>query len=316
MRYWWVNHKQTVRQEVSEGCLWAPTREANGARSQFYDNMRIADVGDGVLSFADGRIAYAGTVASLAFPSPKPPSFGETGGYWSNEGWLLPVEWRALRQPVSPKLLIAELRQWLPGKYSPIHPVSGNGNQKAYLAEIPEPLFQYVLLQSGGLPFDAEPISLDPATLRDRIETALEQQIAGDTELSESERRQLVNARRGQGTFRRRVSAIEKACRLTGLTNPLLLRASHIKPWRSCSSTDERLDGANGLMLAPHVDCLFDKGLISFEATGEVRMSPRLVPMDVQGLGLEIACSRNVGLFSKPQEGYLEYHRENVFVRA
>ncbi|MGM5000125.1 HNH endonuclease [Tardiphaga sp. 538_B7_N1_4] len=37
----------------------------------------------------------------------------------------------------------------------------------------------------------------------------------------------------------------------------------------------ERLDGANGLLLAPHVDRLFDRGLISFQASGEVLVSSR-----------------------------------------
>jgi len=45
--------------------------------------------------------------------------------------------------------------------------------------------------------------------------------------------------------------------------------SSHIKPWRS-SSNVERLDGSNGLMLAPHVDLLFDQGYISFENNGDV----------------------------------------------
>jgi hypothetical protein len=37
MRFWWVNHKQTARQELSGGYLWSPKTEARGTRSQFYD---------------------------------------------------------------------------------------------------------------------------------------------------------------------------------------------------------------------------------------------------------------------------------------
>ena len=40
MRFWWVNHKQTARQELTGGYLWSPKTEARGTRSQFYDNMR------------------------------------------------------------------------------------------------------------------------------------------------------------------------------------------------------------------------------------------------------------------------------------
>jgi putative restriction endonuclease len=41
-----------------------------------------------------------------------------------------------------------------------------------------------------------------------------------------------------------------------GLTTRALLRASHIKPW-SQSTDSERLDPANGILLAAHIDALF-----------------------------------------------------------
>jgi hypothetical protein len=47
------------------------------------------------------------------------------------------------------------------------------------------------------------------------------------------------------------------------------LRASHIKRWRD-SEERARLDDASGLMLAPHIDDLFDRTLISFEDNGRL----------------------------------------------
>src|SRR3546814_2702092 len=90
-RHWWVNHKQTFRQEIDGTYLWSPKRNANGARNVFYDNMRAASPGDLVLSFADGLIRHVGRVAEFAFTAPKPEEFGSTGGYWNAVGWLLPV---------------------------------------------------------------------------------------------------------------------------------------------------------------------------------------------------------------------------------
>ena len=46
--------------------------------------------------------------------------------------------------------------------------------------------------------------------------------------------------------FRDNVRALEPACRVTGVANPWLLIASHIKTWRACATAAERLDGANG----------------------------------------------------------------------
>jgi len=66
-------------------------------------------------------------------------------------------------------------------------------------------------------------------------------------------REQLVGARRGQGVFRSNVLLREGACRVTGVDEPRHLKARHIKPWRHASDA-ERLDGANGLLLSPHID--------------------------------------------------------------
>ena len=53
MRYWWVNQNQTYRAEVRESFMWSPEQNANGARNQFYENMREVSPGDVVFSFCD-----------------------------------------------------------------------------------------------------------------------------------------------------------------------------------------------------------------------------------------------------------------------
>ncbi|MDO9223251.1 MAG: HNH endonuclease signature motif containing protein, partial [Caulobacter sp.] len=108
--------------------------------------------------------------------------------------------------------------------------------------------------------------------------------------------------------------ALEPSCRVTGVTNPWLLIASHIKPWRSCETAAERLDGANGLMLTPDVDRLFDRGMISFGDDGAVLVSPVLAEGDLAAMGLEGLVGRCVGPFTERQAGYLEWHRRWVFV--
>jgi hypothetical protein len=40
MQYWWVNQNQTYRAEVRGSFMWSPKQNANGARNQFYENMR------------------------------------------------------------------------------------------------------------------------------------------------------------------------------------------------------------------------------------------------------------------------------------
>lgn len=120
---------------------------------------------------------------------------------------------------------------------------------------------------------------------------------------------QLVKARRGQGVFRENVESRELRCRVTGITNPRYLRAGHIKPWR-ISDDAEKIDGDNGLMLAPHVDHLFDQGMISFENDGTLIVSRKsdITVLEAWGIPMQL----NVGPFTPQQCGYLEYHRKNV----
>lgn len=137
--------------------------------------------------------------------------------------------------------------------------------------------------------------------------------IQADTTRDSTTKAQLIQARMGQGRFRKSVLAREQACRLTGITQPGCLVASHIKPWADCDD-HERLDDANGLMLAPHVDHLFDTGQISFQDNGQLIVSPALDRAVLQAWHLVEAS--NAGEFTPDQRRYLAYHRLHVLGQA
>jgi hypothetical protein len=327
-QFWWVNHKQTVRQEIAGQYLWSPKTKSNGAANVFYDNMRRARPGDIVLSYANQAIGHIGRVTEYAVTAPKPAEFGDTGTYWASEGWYLPVFWTRLNLPVRPKTLLDTLQRYLPRRYSPISPETGAGNQGVYLAHIDEAVFQTVV---AGTSFDRDTLarggtnSLTFQAVVEHLDDIVQQRIANDRTLDETTRQSVIQARRGQGLFRRKVETIEPACRLTGITTPSLLIASHIKPWRMCSTSEERLDGMNGLMLTPDADLLFDRGFISFENTGEVLVSPLVDRDDLSRLGFQQLAWEKYGFgeapivwrsvegFAAKQCRYLDYHRKEVF---
>jgi len=143
-------------------------------------------------------------------------------------------------------------------------------------------------------------------------ELAEELSILADAELSSTEKVALIVARRGQGVFRENVLRVEPRCRVTGVTDADHLRASHIKPWRDCSN-GERLSENNGLMLAPHVDHLFDRGYISFTDAGELLVSKFLDPLVLRDWGL--TGSVDPKSFSPKQCVYFDFHRNQVFER-
>jgi hypothetical protein len=243
--------------------------------------MREVAPGDLVFSFVDTRIAAIGTVASYCYESPKPAEFGGVGLNWEAIGWRVRVNFVSLQNKIRPKDHIDLLRRVLPSRYSPLQD-SGNGIQSVYLTEVPMP-FAEVLIgligKEAALINDraAEstlqtPMQVENADL-EMWEHHIESKIDSDRHLPETEREALIVARLGQGLFKQRVMQVEDRCRITGVTNPIHLRASHCKPWRD-SSNEERLNGENGLLLTPTMDHLFDRGFISFEDSGLVIVSP------------------------------------------
>ncbi|WP_101927043.1 MULTISPECIES: HNH endonuclease [Luteimonas] len=150
----------------------------------------------------------------------------------------------------------------------------------------------------------------DPFVRSYRLDApALEQMLAGSTPVTTCSL--LIHARIGQGRFRSRVLAIEARCRVTGIEEKSFLVASHIKPWFA-SDNRERLDGNNGLALAPHVDFLFDKGYVSFSKTGELMVSDAL-PAAIRERLIPPKSAVAPRALADAQETYMAYHRSKVF---
>jgi hypothetical protein len=127
-----------------------------------------------------------------------------------------------------------------------------------------------------------------------------------------TEAERLVIQRVGQDIYRGALLEYwQGRCAITGLAVPELLRASHAKPWKDCASDAERLDVYNGLLLAAHLDALFDAGLIALHEDGSVIVSARL---DDHARGvLGIRQSLKVDRISVGHRPYLHWHRQRQF---
>lgn len=123
-------------------------------------------------------------------------------------------------------------------------------------------------------------------------------------------RKALVDARLGQGKFREQVLALwGNQCAVTGATTREAIRASHIIPWSE--SVEKRLDPHNGLPLTANLDALFDRGLISFESSGEMIVSPQLSGSERKLLQLD---QQKLSKSPTPETAaYLALHRERFF---
>ncbi len=101
---------------------------------------------------------------------------------------------------------------------------------------------------------------------------------------------------------------------MTGITTPQLLRASHIKKFRRCDSTNEQRDPSNGLSLSGTVDLLFENGYISFESEGTIMISDRLAPEYRKRLG--IGSRLQIKGYAPDVDRYMEWHRQHCFCRV
>lgn len=142
---------------------------------------------------------------------------------------------------------------------------------------------------------------------------ALSQFRAATVDLPAStEAERLVIQRVGQDIFRRGlIEYWQGQCAVTQLNVIPLLRASHIRPWAACDTDTQRLDVFNGLLLAPHVDALFDGGWISFTDSGEVVVS-ELLPIPARS-HLGVRPDWKLASLTDCHKAYIAYHRDQVF---
>lgn len=143
------------------------------------------------------------------------------------------------------------------------------------------------------------------------LSARVEARLAG---IPETERTREVRQRIGQDVFREALMDLwQGRCAVTGIPfPPQLLRASHAKPWAKATDA-ERLDPFNGLLLATHLDAMFDSGLIGFDERGRLIASSQLDPVVKSHFGIRQGSHlRSVAPGHLP---YLAWHREFVLRR-
>ena len=220
---------------------------------------------------------------------------------------MVRVNWQPLQQPLVPREHFELIKPLLPERHSPISTTSGRGNQGVYLAGLDEALGHLLIKlieQHADAAINVHLLVL--AEERDSSHALFDDVQALQEVVSTTERDALTKARLGQGLFRLRVAEQEPICRVTGLARQEFLIASHIKPWRDCDHL-ERLDGANGLLLSPHVDKLFDRHWISFDRDGRLIWKHEAAGDALHCWG--ITSANVIRPFSKEQEMFFEQHR-------
>ena len=299
MAYFWVNQNKTYRHERDGQFLWAPKLDEGGNSQHHWTTMTKVQPGDVIFSYVNKTIKAVSTAKTSAFDAQQPASFA--GKMWEDDGWQIDVQFEELSQPLVLSELIEELRPALPSKYSPLNR-NDEGNQ-GYLFPLP-PAAGRILLSI----LDRQALKTDEPDAEADLSSAIRK-----LDLPATQRLALVNSRIGQGPFRDNLLTYwSSKCAVTGLSEPKLLTASHIKPWRD-SNNEERLDLHNGLLLSPSYDALFDKGFISFNDDGNVVLSSAINEKEFEKTGISrLAKLRQL---DTKHRIYLRYHREQILLK-
>ncbi len=130
--------------------------------------------------------------------------------------------------------------------------------------------------------------------------------------IDDESKKAIINVRVNQGKFRDSLlKRYHNKCCLCGVKIPKILIASHIKPWAE-SKTEEKADVDNGFLMCPNHDKLFDKGYITFEDDGTIRISKGLTENEMTFLNVNSKMHIEPTL-TKGNKKYLKFHRKDIF---
>lgn len=131
-----------------------------------------------------------------------------------------------------------------------------------------------------------------------------------DTEnLSPSEVQRLVTVRMAQAEFKANLFQVWGGCSLENSPVPNeYLIASHIKPWATCKSKEERVDRGNGFLLPANYDYVFDRFLVTFRDSGEIEFI-KSEKLELLYSSLGINKRSKINLKSENMK-YLKYHQK------
>ncbi|UVL27743.1 HNH endonuclease [Pseudomonas donghuensis] len=295
MQFFWVNLGTTHKEARAGNFLWAPlssrTQSGKVQTRRHWDNVGKVKAGDLIFCYHDNYLRAIAKAEGDAYQAERPPtrSFNE----WSNQGHRVDITLTDLKHLLRSDDIAPTYQAQFDARTEPsLFNNKGSVNQ-IYMAQLPADAALY-LLEQAEVVADYEDQLVDSGS-------------PGKSP-SVTTREALVKARVGQGAFRTELlKRWEKKCALTGLKNPNLLVASHIQAW-ALADNKARLDTDNGLLLATHIDRLFDCGLISFGEDGQLLISDDLTAEEHKILGLDQYTS--IPSLSEGNRRYLEKHRK------
>lgn len=122
----------------------------------------------------------------------------------------------------------------------------------------------------------------------------------------------VINIRNGaiQRVFRDNlIIEFNQKCALCNINQKGLLVSSHILPYSKCKFKEDMINHNNGLLLCPNHDALFDKGLISFDSSGNIIISSEIDEMLYSDLNINNNMKLDKKYLNDERIKFLAIHR-------
>jgi hypothetical protein len=294
MNFYWVNVGKTFNEATKESFLWAPNRSITQAglvrRVRHWEVVSEIKEGDIIFCANERYLTKVAVAISDAYKATRPASrkFRD----WNKDGNRVDVAFNSHIRPVLKQEVASDfIPRFNQFCDPPLFNINGTLNQ-LYMSKLSPEAGLFLLEMTGAI--------------TDLLDQLIDE--GGKKVTKETTKEIIALARIGHGRFRSDlIRRWNGKCCLTGLDIPELLVASHIFPWIS-STNEERLDPDNGLLLAAHIDKLFDRGLISFNDDGNILISD-LINSNARHI-LGISEELSIGKLTPGVSTYMRRHRE------
>ena len=287
MAYFWVNQGQTFKLEYQFECLWAPIVDKNGRSIHHWDTMTQLRAGDIIINYSKSKVVGYCVAQTSAYNYSKPEEFNGHSN-WGAEGRICDVKYYLFETPIDKAVIFNKIKDLNSSSYSPFN-IKGNVNQ-GYLYNLTKQEFEVIL--------DIADIKLESINI----------DVLPEDSSAETETLAVGKRRIGQGKYRKDVIQLwEGKCAITGSSIQELLIASHIVPWKDSSSI-EKTDEHNSVLLSALYDKLFDRYFISFDDNGKILVS-RTINLKEKA-SLSITGTEMIEIKSDRMLNYLRKHRK------
>ena len=283
MNFYIVMQGRAFEEERKAGVICSEIFNKKGEIPHFWGRMQEVTKGDVIFHYVKGEIVAISRATSSYYEASIPYRLDVPG-------FVVPTNYIELEQPIHVKENFQAIQPLLPVKYAAFQD-NADGNQ-GYLYPCNEMLAIKLLELTSDLNIylDLEEqleFAISAVVIKERNELA--------TLISTAIHETQVKLRRSQQKFQQAlVEKWQHQCAVCHLDVPELLVATYAKPWKDCSQ-EERINPMNGLLLCANHSALYESGLISFDGTGKIHISP------------ELAEERYEKLFISPK---LKVHRE------